>query len=145
MSMPNSLEHYLQQKITEIDQQKDIYNVIGRGRYSFNMDATTYQRLPAWQDLVEKKKSMVKWIWIDAVFLSLCVVFLTGEYWEIFEQSWLKGLVKLLLTSGLIVFLYVVTSFYNLFVKFSMVERQARKLIYQDILYRLQQEKETIS
>jgi hypothetical protein len=42
-------------------------------------------------------------------------------------------------------FLYIMLAYYNLFIKFRMVDRQARKLLYQDILYRLQQEKETIS
>lgn len=143
--MGKALEQYLEQKIAEIDRNKDTANLVGRGRFSFDMDSTTYGHLPAWAALVKEKKSLMKWVWIDALIVSLCVVSFAGEYWEAFEQSWLKAIVKLLLTSGLIMFLYVITSYYNLFVKFRMTERQARKLIYQDILHRLKQEKETIA
>lgn len=144
LGMGKTLEQYLEQKIAEIDRRKDTATLVGRGRFSFDMDSTTYGHLPAWQALVKEKKSLMKWIWIDAIFLSLFLVFWAGDYWELFEKSWWKAALQLLSISALCMFLYVLTGYYNLFVKFRMTERQARKLIYQDILYRLQQEKETI-
>lgn len=143
--MAKDLEQYLEQKLAEIDRQKDIQDMIGRGRFSFGMDATTYGHLPGWEALVKEKRKLTRWIWIDAVFLSLFIVFLAGDYWAAFGNSWWKAVIKLLATSGIILLLYVVLSYYNLFVKFRMVDRQARKLIYQDILYRLKEEKETIA
>jgi hypothetical protein len=145
LGMGKALEQYLEGKIAEIDRQKDTANLIGRGRFSFDMDSTTYGHLPAWQDLAKQKKSLVKWIWIDAVFLSLFLVGLAGDYWERFAQNWWKAALTLLATSAIFMFLYIILAYYNLFVKFRMVDRQARKLIYQDILYRLNEEKETIS
>jgi hypothetical protein len=143
--MEKALEQYLEQKIAEIDRLKDTANLIGKGRFSFDMDSTTYGHLPAWEVLVKQKKSLVKWIWFDAVFLALTVVFLSGNYWEAFRENWVKATLGLLLISAIVMFLYVLTAYYNLFVKFRMVDRQARKLIYQDILHRLKQEKEIIA
>ena len=143
--MAKDLEQYLKQKLAEIDRQKDIQDMIGRGRFSFGMDSTNYGHLPGWKTLVKEKRKLTKWVWIDALFLSLFIVFLAGDYWVAFENSWWKAIVKLLATSGIILLLYVLLSYYNLFVKFRMVDRQARKLIYQDILYRLKEEKETIA
>ena len=143
--MGKSLEQYLEQKIADIDRQKDLVSSVSKGRFSFDMDETTYGHLPAWKTLIKEKKNLVKWIWIDSVFVSLIVVFFAGDYWEKFEQNWWKATIALLVISAIVMFLYIITAFYNLFVKFRMVDRQARKLIYLDILYRLQQEKETIS
>jgi hypothetical protein len=145
LAMGKSLEQYLEQKIADIDRQKDMVSSINRGRFSFDMDQRTYGHLPGWESLVKQKKSLMKWIWIDAVFLSLFIVFIAGDYWERFETSWWKAAITLLGVSGTTMLLYVLLAYYNLFIKFRMVDRQARKLIYQDILYRLQQEKETIS
>ena len=143
--MGKSLEQYLEQKIADIDRQKDLVSSVSKGRFSFDMDETTYGHLPAWKTLIKEKKNLVKWIWIDSVFVSLIVVFFAGDYWEKFEQNWWKVTIALLVISAIVMFLYIITAYYNLFVKFRMVDRQARKLIYLDILYRLQQEKETIS
>jgi hypothetical protein len=145
LDMSTQLEQYLEQKIADIDRQKDLASSISRGRFSFDMDQTTYGHLPAWTSLVKEKKNLMKWIWLDAVFLSVFIVFLAGDYWERFETSGWKALVTMLAVSGLTMFLYIMLAYYNLFIKFRMVDRQARKLLYQDILYRLQQEKETIS
>lgn len=143
--MEKSLEQYLEQKIAAIDKQKDMNDLIGKGRFSFDMDSTTYGHLPAWAELVKQKKSLVKWIWLDAIFLSLTTVFFVGNYGDRFAENWLKAAVTLVAVSAVTIVLFILFAFYNLFVKFRMVDRQARKLIYQDILYRLQQEKETLS
>ena len=142
--MSEQLQRYLKQKIAEIDQQKDIREIMFKGRLSFGMDAQTYSHLPAWNDLVQRKKRLVRWLWADAFFLSLFIVSASTDVWDKFGQNWLKALAGLLLLSLVIMLFFVIITLYNVFVQFRQVDRQARKLIYQDILYRLQQEKELV-
>jgi len=100
--------------------------------------------LPAWKDLIQKKKSLVLWIWIDAFILSLFIVAITNDLWNKFDQNWIKALIQWIVISAVIMVFYVITGYYTLFFKFRQTEREVRKLVYQDILYRLSKEENIV-
>jgi hypothetical protein len=134
------IEVYIRKRLAELDKQKDMQEVIQKGKFSFGVDAATFSRLPAWKDLLKQKKNLVKWIWIDAFFVSFTIIFITGNYMEEFSQDWPTALLKISLLAGGIMLFHVITAFFTLFLKFRQTEREVRKLIYQDILFQLQKE-----
>ena len=138
------VEAYIKTRLAELDQQKDMQPILRRGELSFGIDSTTYGHLPAWNNLVTQKKKLMKWVWIDACFMSLTAIAFAGNYFEKFGQNWLKALVSLIVVSGFIMILYVISSFYTLFFKFRQTEREIRKLIYQDILFQLKKEQKEL-
>jgi hypothetical protein len=134
------IEAYINKRLAELDKQKDMQEIIKKGSFSFGVEAETYGKLPAWKDLIKRKKQMVKTIWASAFFVSLMIVFTMGDYYDKFEQNWLKALLTLVTVSALAMLIYVINSFYNLFYHFRQTEREVRKLIYQDILQQLKKE-----
>lgn len=138
MEQHSGLEQYLQQRLTELDKEADLKEITTKGKLSFGIDSTTYAHLPAWKNLVQQKKKLVRWIWVDAFFLSLTVVFIASDYADKFSANWLKAALSLFFISGMVLLFFVVTAYYSLFYRFRKTEREVRKLIYQDILYRLQ-------
>lgn len=138
------LKAYIKKRLAELDSQKDLQDIVQKGRFSFGVDSSVFGHLPAWKALVKQKKHLVKWIWIDAFLVSFTLIFVTGDYAEKFAHNWLHALVALLLISGCIMIFYVISAFFTLFYKFRKAEREVRKLIYQDILYQLEKEKELV-
>ncbi len=139
------LEQYLQQRLAEMEKEADLKEITQKGKLSFGIDSTTYAHLPAWKNLVQQKKKLVRWIWIDAFFLSLTVVFIASDYAEKFSENWVKAVLSLLFISGMVLLFFVVTAYYSLFYRFRKTEREVRKLIYQDILYRLQNSQKEVA
>ena len=135
-----NLEGYLQKKLAELDKQKDMQDIILKGKLSFGIDSTTFGHLPAWQDLVKKKKRLVKMVWLNALFTSLMVVFISGDFFTMQITDWWKDAIKLILTAVIVMLFYVISSFYSMFYEFRKTESEVRKLIYQDILFRLKKE-----
>jgi hypothetical protein len=140
MDTSSNLQAYIKSKLEELDQQKDMTEVTLKGKISFGVEAKTYSRLPAWKDLVQKKKSLVKWIWIDAFVLSFFIIGVTGNVLESFEENWIRALASWIMISAVVMLFYMVTSYYTIFYRFRRAEREVRKLIYQDILEKLTQE-----
>lgn len=140
MKHEEELAHYLQRRLNELEKEVDLKEITTKGKLSFGVDSTTYAHLPAWKALVQQKKKLVRWIWIDAFFLSLTVVFIASDYAEKFSENWLTAVLSLFLISGMVLLFFVVTAYYSLFYRFRKTEREVRKLIYQDILFRLQNE-----
>lgn len=138
------IEDYIHQRLAELDEQKDMREFSLKGKLSFGVDATTYGKLPAWNDLVKRKKLLVEMVWLDAFFLSLIIVSAVGDATERFAQNWLKAIVGLLAMSAVVMLFYVIGSFYSLFYHFRQTEREVRKLIYQDILSQLKKEEKEI-
>ena len=138
MEQHSGLEQYLQQRLTELDKEADLKEITTNGKLSFGIDSTTYAHLPAWKNLVQQKEKLVRWIWVDAFFLSLTVVFIASDYADKFSANWLKAALSLFFISGMVLLFFVVTAYYSLFYRFRKTEREVRKLIYHDILYRLQ-------
>src|SRR5215213_5276037 len=116
-------------------------DVICKGRFSYGLDQTSYGHLPAWKDLAQRKKQMVKRIWLLAFFVWLMVVSMAGDFGERLSQNWWKAIVLLIVVSVMAGLFYVMDSFYTLFVEFRNTEREVRKLIYQDILFQLKKKK----
>ena len=145
MKQTEGLEQYLQRRLTELDKELDLKEITTKGKLSFGIDSTTYAHLPAWKSLVQQKKKLVRWIWVDAFFLSLTVVFIASDYAGKFAENWLKALLGLLLISGMVLLFFVVTAYYSLFYRFRKTEREVRKLIYQDILFRLQNSQKEVA
>ena len=131
------LKAYLYYKLEELYQQKDMSEPLLNGKFSFGVDSGNYGHLPAWKTLVQKKKNLVRGIWVQAFLLSLIVVAITTDIWNKFELNWVKALTGWLLLAAFIMLLYVIQFYYSLFISFRNTEREVRKLIYQDLLLKL--------
>ncbi|HEV7333205.1 MAG TPA: hypothetical protein VGN63_19375 [Flavisolibacter sp.] len=140
MERNEGLEVYIQKRLNELEKEMDMKEITTKGKLSFGVDSTSYAHLPAWKELVQQKKKLVRWIWVDAFFLSLTVVFIASDYADKFAENWLKAALSLLFISGMVLLFFVVTAYYSLFYRFRKTEREVRKLIYQDILFRLKNE-----
>ena len=144
MNQSGFIEQYIDSRLTELDQQKDLDTIWQKERFSFGMDSKKFSHLPAWKNLVAKKKQLISLTWLNAFVLSLTVIAISTEIWNKFQVNWIKALVYWLLMSGVIMLFYVFSSYYSLFFQFRQTEREVRKLIYQDILYQLAKEKQAI-
>lgn len=145
MKQHPGLEEYIKQQLAALEKEVDLREITKKGKLSFGIDSTTYAHLPAWKDLVQQKKKLVRWIWVDAFFLSLTVVFIGSDYAEKFANNWWAAALSLLLISGMVLLFFVVTAYYSLFYRFRKTEREVRKLIYQDILFRLQNSQKEVA
>lgn len=139
------MEAYIHQRLAELDKQKDMQEVIQKGKLSFGIDANRYGQLPGWNELVKQKKHMVKMVWINAFFLSLIVVGIVGDFFDKFSENWWKAVLGILAMSTLVMVFYVMAFFYNIFYHFRQTEREVRKLIYQDILSQLKKEEKELA
>jgi len=138
------IEAYIHKRLAELDEQKDMQELALKGNLSFGIDSSRYSHLPGWNALLKQKKYMVKMVWVNAFFLSVITVSIVGDFFDKFSQNWLKALVGILLLSGLIMIVYVMAFFYNIFYHFRQTEREVRTLIYQDILSQLKKEEKEI-
>jgi hypothetical protein len=136
---------YIENKLVELDTQKDMHDTIYKGKLSFGIDSTTYSHLPAWNDLVKQKKQIVKLFWIDAFFTSFMAVLIAGNFFEAEIANWWKDLIRLILVAGIVMIFCVIGTYFSLFVKFRQTEREVRKLIYQDILFQLKKEEKILT
>ncbi|RYZ44654.1 MAG: hypothetical protein EOO14_26765 [Chitinophagaceae bacterium] len=110
MEQQTGLEQYLQQRLAEMEKGSDLKEITQKGKLSFGIDSTTYAHLPAWKNLVQQKKKLVRWIWVDAFFLSLTVVFIASDYADKFSANWLKAALSLFFISGMVLLFFVVTA-----------------------------------
>lgn len=134
------LENYIVQKLTELDKEKDMQEVILKGKLSFGIDSRSYSHLPNWDNLVQKKKHLIKHFWANSFFLSLALTGMFTDVWETLDVNWLRSVLKWILLSGVATLLWVAISFYSMFFHFRKTEREVRRLIYEDILYQLKKE-----
>lgn len=117
-----------------------------KGRLSFGVPAQKFSHLPAWPTLLKNKKILVRRVWLSAFVISLIVAGWTNQLWEQFSRHWVKALVMWLVISAVIMLIYVIGFFYAMFVNFRNTEREVRKLIYQDLLEKIdEKEMEIIS
>jgi uncharacterized protein YacL len=139
------LTAYIHQQLDGLDRQTDMKEIMNRGRLSFGIESTRYQKLPAWQSLVKEKRRMVQMVWITGFIDSLIIVGIVGNIFEKLEQNWWKALLGWMLLSVVIMLFYVIIAFYTNFYYFRKTEREVRRLIYQDILSQIKkEEKETV-
>lgn len=135
-----NVEAYIRQKLSELDKQKDMQDVVQKGKLSFGIDSATYSHLPAWYGLVKQKKQLIKMFWFGGLFLSVMATLIGGNFFEGMAVPWWKDAIRLAANAG-IVFLFAVTGMcFSLFTLFRKTEREVRKLIYQDLLYQLKKE-----
>jgi hypothetical protein len=144
MKQSEFIEQYIDSRLAELDQQKEPDTIWQKERFSFGMEANKFAHLPAWKNLVAKKKELTYMTWLNAFALSFMVIAISDGIWDKFQINWIKALVYWLLMSGVIMIFYVFSSYYSLFYRFRQTEREVRKLIYQDIRYQLAKEKQAI-
>ena len=130
------IQKYVQLKLEELEQKKDMQH----GQLSFGMSSKKFGHLPAWKDIVRRKKKMITAIWVNAFLVSLMVIGMTSEVWDKFEENWIKAIVGWIILSAFSMLFYVIWSYYSMFIQFRKTEREVRKLIYQDILQQLKKE-----
>lgn len=135
---------HIRQRLAELDGQADMREVVDKGRFSFGLDEKSYGHLPGWRNLVVRKKKMVRLVWLLAFFVSFLIVFVAGDFGSRFAGNWLKATAQLFATVIIVGLFYAIGAFYSLFVEFRKTEREVRRLIYQDILFQLKEEKETV-
>jgi hypothetical protein len=138
------IEAYIQKRLAELETGKDLQDVVNKGRFSFGMDSGSYGHLPAWKELLLKKKQMVRMTWLNAFFVSLMAVGIAGDYFEKFGENWIKTLLTLICVAVVCMLFYTIIGFYSQFYHFRQTERVVRKLIYQDILSQLKKEEKEL-
>ena len=135
-----TLQIHIEKKLAELEKGRDMNEVTLKGKLSFGIDQREYGHLPGWKELLKKKKLLVKMLWVTAIAESLMVVAIIGNVWDIFEQNWLKGLAYWIFVSAVILFFQIIISYYTLFYHFRQTEREVRRIIYQDVLDRMQKD-----
>jgi DNA phosphorothioation-dependent restriction protein DptG len=143
MENAQKIELYIKKRLDELESQKDMHDLLDKGRYSFGINSREYSHLPSWNALLQKKKNLIRWIWIDAFLFSLLGVGMITEVWEKLEQNWIATVFTWFFLSAGAMLLYVISAYHTLFLKFRQTEREVRKLIYQDLLFELKKEKQT--
>lgn len=136
----NDLKNYLEQRLQELEKKKDMEDVTYKGKFSFGLPSKDYAHLPAWNSLKKQKSIMVRLVWIEGVFLSLTVVGMTSDIWDKFSENWWKALLAYILLSFVVLIFFILLTYFNLFTQFRQTEREIRKLIYQDILHKMEKE-----
>src|SRR4051812_44494279 len=89
MENTGDLKNYIHSKLVELEKEKDMQDTVLKGRLSFGVDAATYGRLPAWPDLIRKKKQLVRWVWINAFLSSLLLIGLVSDLPGQLGVNWL--------------------------------------------------------
>jgi hypothetical protein len=137
------LEFYIRQKLEDLDKQKDMQDVINKGKLSFGIDSTTYSHLPAWPALVRESKQLKKLFWVEVFFIAFMTLLMGGNYFE--NGVWWKDLIRLIISAGIAMIFGVAVYYFSFFVRVRRTEREVRKLIYQDILFQLNKEGKEIA
>lgn len=131
------LKNYINQRLTDLQKGKDINDVLYKGRLSFGVDPKLYSHLPAWTELLNQKRTFKRSFWAGSFGLALVISSVTMDLWEKLQQNWWKALIMLVLTSMVIALFNIALAYFSLFVTVRKTEREVRKLIYQDILSKL--------
>ena len=137
------MEEYIRQRLATLDKRKDMDDVIWKGKFSFGLNAREWSHLPSWTTFLKKHRSMVRWAWISAFVLTfLTISFLRPDLYEQIGQDPLAGIAKLIGIGFVIGLFCVMGDFLMLFTLFRDAEREVRKLIYEDILVRIEHNKQ---
>ncbi|HWJ89860.1 MAG TPA: hypothetical protein VNR87_02045 [Flavisolibacter sp.] len=134
MENERSLKEHIREKLRELDNPAKMQDAIWKDRISFGMESAKYAHLPAWKELVRKKKKLVRSTWINAYIVSLIIVFYSQDVVHNFSAHWVKTLVSWMVVSAIVMLFYVISYYYNIFFQVRDAETEARKLIYQDLL-----------
>ena len=115
----------------------DVYN----NKFQLLTESKSTSHLPSRKILQLKKKNIIRWIWINAILLSLLIACMITEVWEKLDQNRFATLFTWLLLSALATLLYVFSAYQSIYLKFRQTKREVRKLIFQDLLLQLKKEK----
>jgi undecaprenyl pyrophosphate phosphatase UppP len=131
------LENYISQRLKELDKEKDMQEVALKGKLSFGINSRLYSHLPNWKNLVEKKKQLVRWVWLNAVFLSFIITAIVSDPFS--SLRW-ASILRWIGVSVAVLLFVVIFFFHALFFQFRRSEREVRRLIYEDMLHQLKKE-----
>ncbi|MGZ5192255.1 MAG: hypothetical protein ACXWCZ_14695 [Flavisolibacter sp.] len=115
--------------------------ILYKSQFQSVINSKSYKHFPSWKGLQEKKKNIIRWIWIDAILLSILTTGMITEVWEKFEQNWFATVFTWLFLSAAAMLLYVISTYHTIYLKFRQTEHEVRKLIFQDLLLQLRREK----
>jgi hypothetical protein len=130
----DELKHYIEDKLVALKKEKDMNEVTNEGKLSFGMQQKDYKHLPSWNDLVKNKKKLVRVFWVNCFLVSFVVVGFCHSFEGNFEQNWIRAVSSWVLLSLTSTILYVAGFYFSLFYQVRKTEREVRKLIYEDIL-----------
>lgn len=136
------LKNYIQQQISELDKNRDEQEYVRSGRFSFGLIKQQYEGLPSWESFVKAKKRLVRLIWLEAFFTMLMAAIFFTDAWDKFEQNWVKALVTLLAVTVLTTLFYSVSMFFSIAFEVNRVNKQVRRLIYEDLLRKMEEKGE---
>lgn len=132
-----ALKDYVQEKITELDKNIDEREFALKGRLSFGMNKSHYGVLPSWQKFVKSKKRLLKIIWIETFSTILFISTFFFGIWDQSDQSWLRTIVVILGITLVLGGFFVAISFFTVANEVNRVQKNARRLIYEDFLYQI--------
>ena len=132
-----TLKNHIETKLRELDQKKDEQEYVSLGRIGFGLATKDYQHLPSWSNFVAGKKRLQRLIWIQAFFLSLFIYSFSIDLWD---HNWLIVLLKTLTMALVNTLVFTVWVLYSLIFDVNKVQREVKKLLYEDLLQKLQQE-----
>lgn len=138
----NNLKEYINQKLVDLKKGKDMNDVLHKGKLSFGMDSKVYGNLPSWNALLQNKKTLVRIYWAGSFGLAILIVSITTKIWDQFQQNWWKAIILLIATSMVVTLFNVIWFSFSLFAQVRQTEREVRKLIYEDILRKIEEEKQ---
>jgi len=136
------LEMHIRQKLRDLDKEADLNDVIWKGKFSFGLDARQYSHLPAWSRVVQKKKFLVRQVWLNSVVLALLSAGILHGFYS--DAPVTSPATWLLLPFAVMIF-WTAGCFTTLFFHFRKAEREVRRLLYEDILHQLKKEEKAVA
>ncbi|MGZ3852926.1 MAG: hypothetical protein ACXVBJ_02675 [Flavisolibacter sp.] len=133
----DELKNYIEEKLSDLKREKDLTEVVHKGRLSFGLNEREYKHLPSWQNLVNNKKKLVRVFWSGCFLMSFTIVGIASNLPERLSGNWIEAIMIWIATSLSAMLLYVVLSYYSLFFHVRKTEHEVRKLIYEDILAKI--------
>jgi hypothetical protein len=140
----HELENYLREKLTELGKNLDQKEYVLRGKLNFGINKAHYSHLPSWNEFIKSKRRLLRVIWVEAFTTVFLVATFLPSFWDTRDQEWWKvAIITLAITFFLGGFLVSISFFATAF-EVNRVQKNVRRLIYEDILYKIQQNKEEL-
>jgi hypothetical protein len=136
------LKNYIHQQLIELDKNRDEQEYVRSGRFSFGLIKQQYEGLPSWGSFVKAKKRLVRLIWVEAFFTMLMAAVFLTDVWDKLEQNWIKALATLLGVTVVMTLFYSVAIFFSIAFEVNKVNKHVRRLIYEDLLRKMEKRAE---
>ena len=136
----DQLKVYVKGKLADLEKERDMAEVANKGRLSFGLNSKDYKDLPSWQNLLRSKKSLVRVFWTSCFLISFIIVGIASNVVDGISVNWIKAIVTWISTSLFATLVYVFGFYFSLFYRVRKTEHEVRKLIYEDILARIEKE-----